>query len=91
MADQKSGKQAEPDVNAMSVEDRVRYRYMHGIGSIQDIARWDRLTVEEVLAWIGQSDMTIVTTQGDLIDQSEAGPGVQIEASKQHYVTYTSD
>lgn len=91
MAEQKSGRPAEPDLNTMSVEDRCRWRYIHGKGSIQDIARWDRVTVEEVLEWIGQGEMRIVETQGDLIDQSEAGPGVQIEHSKQHYVQYSND
>lgn len=86
-----AGKPVEPDLNAMSLEDRVRWRYVHGKGSIQDIARWDRVTVEEVLAWIGESELTVVQTQGDLVDQSEAGPGIQIEHSKQHYVTYSTD
>jgi hypothetical protein len=86
------GKQeAIPDLQAMSVEDRIKWYYIHGKGSIQDYARWERMSVDEVLVIIGQSEMSLVETQGDLIDQAEAGPGVPLEHSKQHYVQYNTD
>lgn len=80
-----------PDLDKMSIEEKVTWFYQHGSGSIQDIARVHRLSVEEVLHIIGQDEMTTVVTQGDLIDQQEAGPGIHLEPSKQHYVPYNTD
>jgi hypothetical protein len=49
--------------------------YQKGQGSIQDLARIYKVTVEEVLIAVGLSDMVDgVTLTGDLIDQREAGP-----------------
>lgn len=66
------------EIEALPIEQRVLYRYQHAQGSIQDIARVYRLSVDEVLKMIGHGDMLEVSTQGDLIDQSEAGPEVRV-------------
>jgi hypothetical protein len=79
------------DVNTMSLEDRVKWRYEHGKGSIQDIARWDRLTVDEVLSMIGQDELKTVVTQGDLVDESELMPGTPFNNGDLHRVPYTTD
>ena len=81
---------SEVKLEDMTVEDRVKYHYMHGQGSIQDIARVYKLEVSEVLHLIGQDDMmTVTASHGDLVDASEAGPGASIELEgKQHPVNY---
>lgn len=72
-------------------DEKIRYHYQHGQGSIQDIARVYRRSVDEVLHILGLDDMTEVQTQGDLIDQSEAGPEVRVNpfgnAAKAKYTT----
>lgn len=57
---------------------KIRDFYMKGQGSIQDYARIYRVSVEEVLEILGLNDMIEVETQGDLIDQGEAGPEVKV-------------
>lgn len=79
------------DLNSMELADKVRWFYEHGSGSIQDIARIHRLTVDEVLHMIGQDEMTTVTLTGDMVDQQEAGPGVQLNHGSQHFVPYSTD
>lgn len=68
---------------------KVIGHYDKGEGSIQDIARVYKVTVEEVLAAIGQPEVGMIETQGDLIDQSEAGPEVKVNPlgtpAKQHF------
>jgi hypothetical protein len=59
-------------------EEKIVYHYQHAQGSIQDIARVYHRSVEEVLHILGLDDMSEVQTQGDLIDQSEAGPEVRV-------------
>lgn len=61
-----------------TVEEKIMYHYQRAQGSIQDIARVYHKSVEEVLHILGLDDMTEVQTQGDLIDQSEAGPEVRV-------------
>lgn len=72
-------------------EEKIRYHYQHAQGSIQDIARVYRKSVDEVLHILGLEDMTEVQTQGDLIDQSEAGPEVRVNPNgspaKAHFTT----
>lgn len=66
--------------------------YQRSNRSIQDIARIYRVTVEQVLHIIGEDELTTITTQGDLIDSSEAGPGVDLNYNgKQHDIRYTTD
>lgn len=59
-------------------EDKIRYHYNHAQGSIQDIARVYHRSVDQVLHILGLDDMSEVQTQGDLIDQGEAGPEVRV-------------
>lgn len=62
---------------AMPLEEKVKYHYEHGQGSIQDIARVYRLDVDEVLHMIGLDELaTVKTNQGDLIDDKDAGNAV---------------
>lgn len=77
----------------MTVEDRIRHHYMHGQGSIQDIARIYRMTVDEVLHLIGQDEMlTVQQSHGDLVDASEAGPSADLHyEGKVHPVNYDTN
>lgn len=59
-------------------DEKIIWHYQHAEGSIQDIARVYRTSVEHVLEINGLNDMAEVQTQGDLIDQSEAGPEVRV-------------
>lgn len=59
-------------------EEKITYHYQHAQGSIQDIARVYHRSVDEVLQILGLDDMSEVQTQGDLIDQGEAGPEVRV-------------
>lgn len=88
----KPAKAIVPDLNAMPLEEKVVWLYQHGKGSIQDIARVHRLTVDEVLAMIGQTDLMTVTTQGDLVDASElVGTQATLNHGTQHAVQYSTD
>jgi hypothetical protein len=72
-------------------EEKIIFHYQHAQGSIQDIARVYRRSVDEVLIILGLTEMSEVQTQGDLIDQSEAGPEVRVNPlgspAKAHYTT----
>lgn len=70
---------------------KINDHYQLGQGSIQDIARVYRLEVAEVLAVIGQEEMTTVEGIGDLIDQKEAGPDVEINVVKKHTAVFTTN
>lgn len=63
--------------------------YQRGQGSIQDIARVYHVTVDDVLEIIGESQVGTVTTQGDLIDSSEAGIGAEMNYGKDFKVPFT--
>jgi hypothetical protein len=65
--------------------------YQKGQGSIQDIARVYRYSVQEVLQVLGMTDLLEVETQGDMVDSSEVGPDVPLEYSKKHNINFTSD
>ena len=54
--------------------------YQKGQGSIQDLARIYKVSVDEVLDAIGLGNDTPILT-GDLIDQSEAGPEATVNSS----------
>lgn len=69
----------------------VNDHYQRGQGSIQDIARVYRLTVDEVLEAIGMDDMATVNTMGDLIGQEEAGFDVPLNKGNTHKVPFTTD
>jgi len=70
---------------------KINDHYQKGEGSIQQIAIFYRLSVPEVLKAIGQDEMLTVHEQGDLIDQSEAGPQAEIVQEKVHTVPYTTE
>lgn len=70
---------------------KINEHYQKGQGSIQDIARVYRCTVQEVLDIIGQGDMGKVYIHGDLIDPSEAGPNANMNYGKQETITFTTD
>ena len=71
-----------------TTEEQIFYYYQHGKGSIQDLARIYRVSVEQVLQVIGESNLGTVTTQGDMIDASEVGPGASINYGKEFKVPF---
>lgn len=70
---------------------KINEHYQLGQGSIQDIARTYRLTVEEVLETIGQTDVSEVTGIGDLIGPEDAGPEVNIVAEKKYKANFSTN
>lgn len=70
---------------------KINNHYQLGQGSIQDIARVYRCTVEEVLDVLGLSDIKTVESAGDLIDQQEAGPGVVMKATTVHEARFSTN
>lgn len=70
---------------------KIYEHYQKGQGSIQDIARVYRCSVEEVLQIIGQDELLRVEVQGDMIDPSEAGPNVQLNYGEQFNVPFTTN
>lgn len=56
-----------------STSKKIKDHYVKGEGSIQDIARTYRVTVETVLHIIGEDELTSVHTIGDQVDADEAG------------------
>ncbi len=70
---------------------QVNADYQRGKVSIQDIARIRRLTVQEVLDAIGEGSMGTVMYGGDLIDQSEAGPGAHMNYGGPVKIPFTTD
>lgn len=69
----------------------IKDHYMKGQGSIQDIARVYRVSVDTVLHLIGQDEMSSVDTIGDQIDPSEAGNAQLNYQGTKHKVDYTTD
>ena len=65
--------------------------YQTSRNSIQDIARINRVEVQEVLEAIGEGNLTSVSTSGDLIDQQEAGPEAVVNYGKQIRVPYSTN
>lgn len=86
-----SDKPTDEDIEALPIEDKVKYRYEHGQGSIQDIARVYRLEVSEVLEMIGEGEMNSVEFGGDLITEKEAGPGATMNRGEQYDVPYSTN
>jgi hypothetical protein len=83
-------KQTKVDLDALSVEDKIKYYYEHG-HSIQVIARSYRYTVDEVLKVLHMEDLMSVTTTGDMIDQEEAGTEPVNYAGTTHRAHYSTD
>lgn len=65
--------------------------YQHGRGSIQDLARIYHVSVDEVLEITGNSTLSTVFSQGDLIDSTEAGPNAAMNYGKEIKVPFTVD
>lgn len=82
---------ADKEPKELTVDEKILGHYQRAEGSIQDIARVYHVGVDHVLEVIGEKDMTSVMTQGDLIDQSEAGPEVRVNPygnpAKANYTT----
>lgn len=72
-------------------KDKIYEHYLKGQGSIQDIARVYSVDVNDVLEIIGAPELSTVSTQGDLIDPSEAGPGAEMNYGKDYRVPFTTD
>lgn len=75
-------------INEKTVEEQIKFYYQHGKGSIQDLSRIFNVSVDHVLNLIGESQLSTVSTTGDLIDESEAGPGATINYSKTFKVPF---
>lgn len=71
-----------------TTEEQIKFYYQHGKGSIQDLARIYRVSVDEVLHIIGESNLGTVSTQGDMIDASEVGPGASMNYGKEFKVPF---
>jgi hypothetical protein len=75
---------------------KIYDHYIKGQGSIQDIARVYRCTVEEVLQIIAAdavnkadyTSLTEVETTGDMIDQAEAGTTPVNMLGQKHRVNF---
>lgn len=70
---------------------KIKAHYNLGEGSIQDIARVYRLSVEEVLEVLNLSELMEIETSGDLIDQTEAGPEVTLKISNKFRTKFTTN
>lgn len=79
----------------MAVDETLRKKimqdYQTGSSSIQTIARINRVEVGEVLEIIGENDLTKVTFAGDLIDETEAGPGATMNYGRTQDVPHSTD
>lgn len=73
------------------LEAKIKNHYLLGQGSIQDIARVYRLTVDEVLDVLGLSDVKIVEGAGDMIDQHEAGPEAVLREKNIYRANFTTN
>lgn len=71
------------------LQGKIKTHYQKGEGSIQDIARVYRLSVEEVLDVLNLNDVLEIETSGDLIDQKEAGPEVTLNATTRFRTNFT--
>ncbi len=70
---------------------KINEHYQLGEGSIQDIARKYRLTVEEVLEVIGQSDVTTVVGAGDLIGPEDVDEVTEIVTEKKYKAPFSTN
>ena len=74
-----------------TTRNKIIEHYQKGQGSIQDIARVYRVSVDEVLDIIGVKDIGTVTYTPDLIDPSEVGPGASFNYGSTEKINYTTD
>ncbi len=73
------------------LREKIYGHYQKGQGSLQDIARVYNVSVDDVLEVIGAPELSYVDVPGDLISQSEAGPGAEMNYGKQEKVPFTVD
>lgn len=71
-------------VQAKIIED-----YQTAKWTIQDLARLHNISVHDVLKIIGEPGMSKVTFSGDMIDSSDAGPGVEMNYGSEVPIDYT--
>lgn len=74
-----------------ALKQKIKGHYDKGEGSIQDIARVYRVSVPDVLDIIGLSDLATVEIDGDLIDDTYAGPGATMNRGSIVPVPFTTD
>lgn len=74
-----------------TLKKKINEHYQLGQGSIQDIARTYRLSVEEVLEVIGQADIITVEGMGDLIGPEEVGEEATIVPSKTYKAQFSTN
>lgn len=72
-------------------EQEIKRWYMLGKGSIQDLARIYHVTVDQVLVLVGEQQASTVTTQGDMIDATEAGQNVEMNYGKEFKTPFSTD
>lgn len=70
------------------IKEKILGHYLRGEGSIQDLARIYKVSVDEVLEIIGEKNLGSVTVQGDLIDASEAGPNAEMNYGQEFKVPF---
>lgn len=70
------------------IKEKILGHYQRGEGSIQDLARIYRVTVDEVLEIVGEKHLGTVFTQGDLIDAAEAGPNAEMNYGREFKVPF---
>lgn len=78
-------------VTDQETRNKIYGHYQRAQGSIQDIARVYRVSVDDVLEIIGAPQLGKVMTQGDLIDASEAGVGAEMSYGKEFKVPFSTD
>lgn len=79
----------EKKLENMTQEQKILYHYQHGEGSIQNIARFFNVEVDEVLNIIGEGDIAQVHQAGDTIGPDEAGPNATINYGEDVKVPFT--
>jgi len=70
---------------------KIKNHYQLGQGSIQDLARVYRFTVDEVLDALGLNDVSQVEGMGDLIGQDEAGPDTIIKTKNTYKSNFSTN
>lgn len=69
----------------------ITNHYQGGYHSIQTLARTYNVSVDDVLEIVGEGTLSTVQIPGDLIDQSEAGPGAEMNYGRNVKVPFSVD
>lgn len=77
-------------IDDKTIEEIVK-AYQTGRTSIQDIARVYRVSVDQVLGYIGEGHLASVHLGGDLIDAQEAGPGATLNYGQEYKIPFSVD